>query len=121
MADISHISDGATEGTPEGAGARYTTIAAYESAQQGTLTTPNQFVLHDNYTGGLSEDNVVFDGWVTTQTNKIQGYAAPGAEYDYITDTGSKIVGIDTVTPATIRIGICLLYTSDAADDLVSV
>ena len=37
---------------------------------------------------------------------QIQGYAAPGAEYDYITDTGSKIVGIDTITPATIRIGI---------------
>jgi len=107
MADVSHISDGATEGTPEGSGARYSTLAAYEAAQQGTLTTPNQAVLHANYSGGLglNEDNVSFSGWVTTSTENIILSANPGEEYNYLDNTGARITGIDNAVGAVIAIG----------------
>ena len=74
-----------------GAGEPYTTIAAWESAQQRNLVTADEIAVAELKSQTFSED-VAFNGWTTDTTRYILVRAASGAKYEHVADTGAKLV-----------------------------
>ena len=107
--NLSTLSSTGTEGTPQGAGDRYTSIAAWESAAQAVHGADDQSVLQC-YKGttttaawqadGSLNEQLVLDGWTISAVGDILIEAAPGNEHGGLINGGFVLwtSGSSTIT-----------------------
>lgn len=98
-------------------GGDYTSLSAWESAQQRDLVAADEIAVAECYAGDFT-DNVAIAGWTTDATRYVEIRAASGEEHGGLHTAGFRITNgsFDVIRPATgyIRIrGVVILPTSN--------
>lgn len=100
----------------------YTSISAWESAQQRNLVTADEIANGECYNDGLMTDRVTFSGWTTDTTRYIKVYTPSGQRHTGVENTGFRMRNNFTghafnFLDANVRIEGLEVYTTSASYD----